>query len=235
MTNATLLSVHLQVLPLVVQSLPTLGQRATYVRAFLWAMPGALGMLCVLCCRELPCPCNAACADGAPSLPAACSSLLCRPGCYLPHLSMLSQPSLPMLPPCRRALPAVWHHAGARHGPGELARAIACKAGRPCAAAAAAAAGVAPDFACLWGAWFCAPVAECRVQPSPLQLISRPCYVSVRGPSCDPVVALLCASPPLPGKQVGWYRLRHVVPDIIPRGEAGWKVRLEQMRYSQLC
>lgn len=30
---------HAQVLPLVVQSLPMIGQRATYIRAFLWAMP----------------------------------------------------------------------------------------------------------------------------------------------------------------------------------------------------
>lgn len=31
--------VGLQVLPLVVQSLPMLSQRATYIRAFIWAMP----------------------------------------------------------------------------------------------------------------------------------------------------------------------------------------------------
>lgn len=38
-----------QVLPLVVQSLPTLGQRATYVRAFLWAMPGAAPAVHAVC------------------------------------------------------------------------------------------------------------------------------------------------------------------------------------------
>lgn len=77
----------LQVLPLVVQSLPTLGQRATYLRAFLWAMPER--------CQQARVPCAAAGALPLLSTRSCCTSLPALAGCrpYPPASHHLPPPA----------------------------------------------------------------------------------------------------------------------------------------------
>ena len=72
-------------LPLVVQSLPTLGQRATYVRAFLWAMPGAPPLLSL-----------AGAEDG---FPGAGASMHAQSHCCRRHLTSSWQPQQPLSRP----------------------------------------------------------------------------------------------------------------------------------------
>lgn len=75
-----------QVLPLVVQSLPMLSQRATYVRAFLWAMPERCQQFGVMVRR----------CGGVAHLHGGCAALLCLPRSpqALPHPGGPSAPSL---------------------------------------------------------------------------------------------------------------------------------------------
>ena len=161
---------------------------------------------------------------GAAARRRSCAARSSSPGPHPPILTL----ACPRLPSWSARLPAGAAAGGAEPAHAEPAGHV--RARLPV--------GHARALPAVWrhGARACGdPISSLSLQAGPASAGSAPCVPLRPACLCPPARASGCAcprplSPALPQIALGtdpvnWYRLKRLVPDIIPRGEAGWKVR----------